>query len=517
MASKGKKSLATDESGLNAKTGAELKEICKEMGITCYGTKAAMITRILAAKALKTGTTGNIVIKKPVKKPTKKEEMEKKEAKYKAMPVAQLRTLAGKKKIKKDVSAMKKADIVTLLVKADMAAPAKKPAATTPTGTPKKRGRPRKVPVEEEIEIPVKKQRGRPRKDAATSAAPKKMTKKEEKEKKEAKYKAMPVAKLRDMVTKKKLTKKDASTIKKPDLVALLVKAEMAPKATTPAKKPTTVKKPAAAATPAKTPKKRGRKPKVQPAATPAKSDTVDVLVDGEPETIARSLYEKLKKIGADVELVEEAEEASEQEVEGTEEEEEVVQRCDDQEDWLECGDDEVCSADSGKCIDFDEMEEGSHILQLKDRTIVGSEESIKKLHKILGGKVIASKKSGSPKKASPKKVSPKKGVINVDEESEGELLGDDEALEGFGRDETEEEEGNIEGVDEEIETELSNLKKDMDKIMGTPAKKSPVKKVDTPVKKASPVKKADETYSSKVELSRNEIWKQFQKCIESL
>ncbi len=82
------------------------------------------------------------------------------------------------------------------------------------------------------------------------------------------------------------------------------------------------------------------------------------------------------------------------------------TKKCTDKEDWLECDKGQICSAPSGKCIKDTKVnrhgaKNDKYQLLVDGRTIVGTEKTIKNLHKILGGQIKTGKSVSPPKKKS--------------------------------------------------------------------------------------------------------------------
>ena len=213
------------------------------------------------------------------------------------------------------------------------------------------------------------------------------------------------------------------------------------------------------------------------------------------------------------------------------------AKRCDDLEDPVICGEEQVCKANTGRCVaDTAAARKGMSELKVDGRTIIGDAATIKSLQGVLGGtisspskpaagKKVAKKvpKKASPKKASPKKASPK--TVSEIEERLKELIGGDE-----GGDE----------VIEKLRAKLAAAKKtNVARKVPVPKKKTPPKaaspkkktppkaaspKKKTPPKAASPKKKTPPKAASpkrptetKVELQKQQILETFEKCLANL
>lgn len=181
--------------------------------------------------------------------------------------------------------------------------------------------------------------------------------------------------------------------------------------------------------------------------------------------------------------------------------------RCDDKTDFLACGDQEVCSTKSGRCVaDKAANRKGKWQLLVDGRTIVGTEDTIKELQKALGGEMR--KADEKAKKASPARVvaaspkrekSPKKAPSPKDiagiEARMGELLG------GGGTNE-----------------EMKKLKKRLEELKKTAGdKKSPQKK-KSPAKITGPdVVLRSPPKGRKIDQSVQSVYDSFSACLANL
>lgn len=185
-------------------------------------------------------------------------------------------------------------------------------------------------------------------------------------------------------------------------------------------------------------------------------------LTDGRKIIGSVESIEKIKEILGD--LVEEEEE--------TIEIEEKKGRCDAEENYEVCEEDEVCDMEEGKCLKAD-AKEWKYELLVEDRRIAGKKADVEKLQKLLGGEIIQLRK---------------------DEDEEARLK---KLLE--------------EGGEEVSELEKEIKKKKERKEVKERKEEKEVKVVEK--KKESPKPKE----SVKVELEKQKIYDTFMRCLETL
>jgi hypothetical protein len=168
---------------------------------------------------------------------------------------------------------------------------------------------------------------------------------------------------------------------------------------------------------------------------------------------------------------------------------------CVDEEDPLICGDQEICSAPSGRCIKNTKANrhgtKGDKAeLNVDGRIIVGTVATIKKLETILGGTITLPEKKSPPKKAkSPVKKAPVKKVVKAKSPVKKAPV---KKVKAKSPPKKVSPESSEESSSEEEPKEKTPVKKSPPKKK-SPAKKAPVKKVvnaKSPAKKSPPKKK---------------------------
>jgi len=163
---------------------------------------------------------------------------------------------------------------------------------------------------------------------------------------------------------------------------------------------------------------------------------------------------------------------------------------CVDKDNYLECNDDQICSAISKRCIkDNSNFRKGKYLLTVDGRKIVGAEKTIKELQAILGGSIS----SADGKKPAPPKPSPKT------------VTGIDKRLKDL-----------LEGVDDDEIEKLEKKKKELLDKKKTAAKKPSAKK---PSAKKPSAKKpiSGKLESPKISAAKQDIAITFSKCLASL
>lgn len=227
------------------------------------------------------------------------------------------------------------------------------------------------------------------------------------------------------------------------------------------------------------------------------------------------------------------------------------VARCDDVEDPLECDEGTICSAKIGKCVD-EAKGKFSYKLVIDDRSIFGTKATITKLQSFLGGDIVPpapkAKRGAVKKTPKPKEISivfedededepDKPGEIDITPDEEDEpILSPEEEEEQMEKYRKEIEayvkkkeagpktvQGKLEDLLNEDPLEPSDvdvLKEQIKKMKTGEVRKTPEGPKVTPQRMTPSVASPPKTPvrgSTKVELAKQDLLTEFQKCLESL
>lgn len=194
------------------------------------------------------------------------------------------------------------------------------------------------------------------------------------------------------------------------------------------------------------------------------------------------------------------------------------TKRCDDKEDFLKCDEGTVCSASSGKCVKSTKSSRSGKVeLHVDGRIIVGSEETLKNLQKILGGDLVGKlryqEKAGKGFKG--KKASPEAVGYGHDEDVEEELIKFEEKEKQRWRETmSAKKKGGLKGspdIMDIVHGKEESEEERLEDLLKKSKRKSPVK---ARVKKESPSKRKT---SQKILKERDLVQTTFEECLASL